>query len=132
MPTVPPPPPPQTPPPHIWQELPKFQRRGFSIHDDPVVGLTICYTGDVDGGSAAAAKKGDKKEKKEKKEKMEGEVREKKIPLASIISLSVVSELRYEFRLDSTCRQRPFTFRAETKAEFTKWVEGLQTLMATL
>ena len=46
--------------PTLWQDVPKFQRRFFSVLDDPVVGPAISYTsGDVDGS-------GEKKEKKKK------------------------------------------------------------------
>jgi len=134
------------------KDVPKFQRRYFVMEHDEIVGAAMVYSvGDKGEGKedapVVATKEKQKfgakerpviqKIKKLKKEKPWWEkVREvdkdpidKKIPLASVLSLSIVSELRYEFRLDSTVRQKPFIFRAETKADFTKWVVGLQTLI---
>ena len=85
---------------------PRFQRRSFFVRDDGTLGPCLSYRGGDD--------------------EVSGDL--KSIPLASITEVKVGAK-GYEFHVESTARQAPYIFRAECKADFDMWIDGLQTLI---
>jgi len=90
-------------------QVPRYQRRWMYVSNSTVDGLALCYREkDKDGSKTESI--------------------EKRIPLASITEIALVSEAHYEFSVDSTIRSKKYLFRSETRAELEMWTSGLAEL----